>query len=102
MTLPSAEGLPWSNSKEKPKMLAFPGQIAKAALDAGMKVPTDLDGDIDAGEYPHFTVYCNVQLNRPIRWGEHWDNAKVVAAIPDDKIRTVTLEDLIQAGLEWH
>ena len=83
-------------------MIIYPGMIATAAEQAGMKVPADPDGDWDAKEYPHFNIYCNVQLARPIRWGEHWENAKVVAAIPEDKLDTVTLEYLIEQGLEYH
>ncbi len=82
-------------------MMVFPGMIAEAAEKANMKVPPDPNGEWDEKEYPHFNVFCNVQLCRRIRWGEHWENAKIVAAIPDDKIDTVTLADLIAAGLEY-
>lgn len=83
-------------------MLAFPGMIAKAAEDAGMKVPADPDGDWSADEFPHFHVFCNVQLARPVvHHGEHWGNAKIVAAIPEDQLRTTTLEDLLRRGLSF-
>ncbi len=29
-----------------------------------------------------------------------WDNAKVIASIPNDKIKTVTVNDLISLGFE--
>lgn len=83
-------------------MIIFPGMIASAAEKAGMKVPPEPDGDWDAKEYPHFNIFCTVQLCRAIRWGEHWENAKVVARIPEDKLQTVTLQDLIDDGLEFH
>jgi hypothetical protein len=82
-------------------LMAFPGMIAEAALKAGMKVPNEPDKDWDPEEYPHFSVFCNVQLNRGVRWGEHWENAKVIAAISEDDIHTITLEELIVRGLEW-
>jgi len=82
-------------------MMIFPGVIAEAAEKAGMKVPPDPDGKWDENEYPHFNIFCDVQLCRRIRWGEHWENAKVVARIPEDKLVTVTLGDLIRDGLEW-
>lgn len=82
-------------------MMVYPGMLTAAAEKAGMKVPPDPDGEWKAEEFPHFNIFCNVQLGRRIRWGEHWENAKVVAAIPEDKLDTVTLMDLIEAGLEY-
>lgn len=82
-------------------MMAYPGMIADAAKKAGMKVPENPDGEWKVEEYPHFNIFCNVQLGRRIRWGEHWENAKVVAAVPEDKLKTITLMELIEAGLEW-
>jgi len=82
-------------------MMAFPGMLATAAEKAGMKVPPDPDGEWKVEEYPHFNIFCVVQLGRRIRWGEHWDNAKVVAAIPEEKLATITLMDLIESGLEY-
>ena len=50
-----------------------------AAEQARMKHPDlELDEKWDAAEFPHFTVFCNVQLGRPITWGEHWENAKII------------------------
>jgi len=82
-------------------MMAYPGMLVGAAEKAGMKVPPDPDGEWKVEEFPHFNIFCTVQLGRRIRWGEHWDNAKVVAAIPEDKLKTITLMELIEAGLEW-
>jgi hypothetical protein len=30
--------------------------------------------------------------------GDHWENAKVVAGVPDGKIKTVSVQDLIDIG----
>ena len=89
-------------------MLAFQSMIHKAAKDAGMEVPAmelldAFDGEPtwDPEEYPHFHVFCNVQLGRSMHsMGQHWDNAKIVAAVPVEELRTVTLEGLIAKGLE--
>lgn len=75
-------------------MLAFPSMIIEAAREARMKVP-DIGGaedEFDAEEFPHFAVFCNVQLCRPMQWGEHWENVKIIAKIPNDKIKNTTLE----------
>lgn len=82
-------------------MLAFPSMIAEAATKAGIKVPEDPDSDFNRAEFPHFIVFCTVQLARPIQWGEHWDNAKVVAQFSDDEIKKATLEDLLARGLRF-
>lgn len=82
-------------------MLAFPSMLTDAAKKAGMKTP-DLseDEDFDPHEFTHFQVYCTVQLGRRITWGNHWRNAEIVAAIPDDKIKTVTPQDLDALGFD--
>lgn len=86
-------------------MLAFEGLIAKAARDAGMKVPPEeqLDqvGSWTKEDYPHFHVFCMAQLGRPMSSsGEHWENAKVIAAIPAEDLKTLTLEDLASKGFQ--
>jgi hypothetical protein len=80
-------------------MLAFPEMLLGAAEEAGMKVPPDAN-DFKGEEYPHFAVFCGVQLGSPMPHSTaHWDNAKVIAAVPEDKIRNVTFNDLVAAGL---
>lgn len=78
-------------------MIVFPDMIAEAAKKAGMKVPPDVD-NFDAEEYPHFQVYCNVQLGVPITWGNHWTNAEIIAKIPENKIKATSLNDLYKLG----
>ena len=79
-------------------MFAFKGMLAGAAEGAGMKVPPNPDGEWKADEYPRFHIFCTLQLGCAMYPGEHWDNAKVIAAIPDDQIKLVTVEDLVKAG----
>ena len=75
-------------------MIAFPSMLLKAAEDAGIKVP-DLsmskNDEFDNNIYPHFAVFCNAQLCRRMsNLAQHWENAKIIAQIPDDKIKTIT------------
>jgi len=73
--------------------------LISPAEKAGMKVPPDVN-DFEGGEYPHFAVYCNIQLGSPMPHPTaHWDNAEVIAAVSDDKIKSVTFNDLVAAGL---
>jgi len=82
-------------------MLVFPHMLITPATAAGMSVPTDAD-NFDGNEYPHFAVFCTLQLGRRMKMdGEQWRNAKVIASIPKDRITQMTLEDFLAAGLEW-
>lgn len=79
-------------------MIVFPFLLVPAAEEANMKVPPDAD-NFNADEFPHFRVFCNIQLSRAATPTEHWENAKLIAAIPDDKIRTITVQDLRDLGV---
>lgn len=80
--------------------MAFPGMLVEAAKQAGMEVPSDPD-HYDNEKFPHFHVFCGAQLGRSLAfWGEHWENAKVVAEIPEKEIRTLTIQQLVDKGLK--
>ena len=80
-------------------MLAFPEMIAPAAKEAGMKVPENLE-DFDPKKYPHWQVFCKVQLGAPMpNASAHWDNAKIVTKVSEDKIMQVSYEELVGMGL---
>lgn len=89
-------------------MLLFPSMLAPHAKSAGMPVPSDDqitamekgdDEPVKQG-FPHFFVFCNIQLGRRLTsWAEPADNAVVIAAIPADKIKTVTIDDLRELGV---
>ena len=79
-------------------MLAFPGMLVSAAEKAGMKVPKNPD-NFDMELYPHFQILCTSQLCRPMVHGEHWENAKIIAKIPEDEIMIITFKDLRELGV---
>jgi hypothetical protein len=78
-------------------MLAFPSMLLQHAEAAGMKVPPDVD-NYEPKEFPHFHVFCNVQLGRSMNWDEPSHNAEVIAKISDEKIFTITIRDLLTLG----
>jgi hypothetical protein len=82
-------------------MMAFPSMLVGAAEKAGIKIPSQPDGKWKSKDFPHFHIFCNVQLCRPIRWGEHWENAEVIAAIPETELESIKLGDLIARGLHY-
>jgi hypothetical protein len=81
-------------------MIAFRGMLVGPAQEAGIKVPVDPD-NFDANEYSHWAVYCTMQLGRRIpTMTEHWGNAKIIAGIPEEKIRSVTIEAISALGFQ--
>ena len=79
-------------------MIVFPSMIAEAAAEAGMKVPVDPEAEYDPAKFMHWHVYCSVQLGCPVTWGNHWENAKIIAKIPDKKIKKITYGQLVELG----
>lgn len=79
-------------------MFAFPGMLIGAAEKAGMKVPEDAD-NYEKEDYPHFWVFCTLQLGVPIeQWDAPWHNANVIAAIPEEDIRMAHAADIYDMG----
>lgn len=79
-------------------MLAFPGLIAPAAEQAGIKLPDDVE-NYDKSQYPHWHVFSAMQLGAPMPHAcAHWDNAKVIATLDDTEILTITPEQLEEKG----
>lgn len=79
-------------------MLAFPGMVLAPAEKAGIKTPEDPD-EYNPNEFPHFYIFCKCQLGRRMPWPTaHWENAQVIASIPEDKIKEVTFEQVLLMG----
>lgn len=84
-------------------MLVFASCLLTAAKEAGMKTPSEStmkvnNDDYKKEEFPHFAVFCVAQLARHMEAGEHWSNAEIIARIPSDKIKLVTVNDLCSLG----
>jgi hypothetical protein len=79
-------------------MIAFPGMLVKPAEKAGMKVPDDPD-NFSPGDFVHFTVFCNMQIGASMPYPSCvWDNAEVLAAIPEDELKTMLWCDIVARG----
>jgi len=82
-------------------MFAFPGMLVNAAEQAGMSFPPDAD-HFKPDVYPHFQVFCNAQLGRSFSSVEVvFVNAKIVAEIPEEDIRSTTFEHLRKNGFNF-
>ena len=81
-------------------MIAYPELLVGPAQEAGITVPEN-PREYDHAKFPHWDVYCKVQLGAPMpSWTAQWDNAKVIGRIPEDKIRLVTYKQLEELGLQ--
>lgn len=81
-------------------MVAFPGMLVNAATKAGIKIPEDTDNwEKSKDEFPHFFVFCVLQLGSSMPWaGVLFDNAKVIAGFDESEILTKTGQDILDAG----
>lgn len=82
-------------------MIALASILVPAAKAAGMKVPEDPD-NFDGKEFPHFDIFVKAQIGKATRYhGEHWDNAKMIADLSDEKVKEITIEGLMAKGFSW-
>jgi len=66
---------------------------------AGIPIPEDPNLFDEVREnYPKFALFCYTSLFRSTNWGEHWDNAKVIAGLTDEEVKTITPEQLRAKG----
>lgn len=79
-------------------MMAFPGMLVGPAKKAGIKVP-DNPEEFDRNEYTHFFVFCQMQLGRRMPYASCvWDNAEIIASIPDEEIKKVSTTSILAMG----
>jgi hypothetical protein len=76
--------------------------LVRHAEQAGMKAPTVKQADMgeyDPNEFPHFTVFATLHLGRRIPFPSAVSgNASLIAGIPEDQIRTVTVGEVLEMG----
>jgi hypothetical protein len=81
-------------------MLAFPEMLRSPAQDAGMKVPKDTE-NYNREEYPHFYIFCMLQLGRRMPYPSvHFDNAKVIAKIEEEQVKKMSFGDFCEVGFQ--
>ena len=79
-------------------MFCFAGMLENHIKNSKLKQPSDFE-NYDPNEYPHFHVFQTLHLGCPIDISSLEENANVVADIPEDTIRQITLEQLVEKGL---
>jgi hypothetical protein len=79
-------------------MIASPRLLVAPATEAGIAIPPDTN-DYDVPSFPYWHVFCVMQLGTEMPTpNTHFENAKIIASIPDDKIEVVTIEDVLALG----
>jgi hypothetical protein len=83
-------------------MLVFASMLENPAKKAGISVPPDPDNfEAEKEVFPHFFVFCAMQLGAPMPHASaHWENAKVIAAIPENELKTLSGDDIIGRGFQ--
>lgn len=81
-------------------MLCFPTMLVSAAEAAGIKIPPSMqqidEGEYDKSDYPHWTLLCSTQLNRPMTPGEHFENAKIIGTMNEQRVKTITVQECVE------
>ena len=86
-------------------MIAFASLLEEPARQAGIPVPKNSDC-FNAEKFPRFELFCKAQLGRAKtsaneHWeNELWENAKVIAGLPEEVLKTITPEGLRAAGFQ--
>lgn len=83
-------------------MIAFPELLKKPAERAGILTPDDATRFEEYAElYPHFFVFCRMQLGSPMPYPSvHYDNARIIAMFEEEDFLTLTDEDIINHGFQ--
>lgn len=76
----------------------FPEMFYNHIKDSKLKMPEDFE-NYDPEEYPHFHVFMLTHLGQPIDIAALEDNANIIADIPENAIKSVTLNDLMEKGV---
>ncbi len=80
-------------------MIAFPSMLVGCAKEAGIDVPDDIE-NYDPESYMKWHIYNIVQLGQSLPYpSAHWHNAKVIAELSEQELKSVTFDDLIEKGL---
>jgi hypothetical protein len=81
-------------------MIIFPSELVEPAKEAGIPVPPDPD-DYNPEEFVRFNIFCTMQLGQIMPNNHaHWDNAKIIARIPEEKLKTININELIEMGFQ--
>ena len=85
-------------------MLVFPEMLIEPATKAGIRTPPlseVMNNTWPSHEYPHWTVFCNIQIGGSLPdSSSHHVNAEIISKIPDNKIKTVSVEEMMSMGLQ--
>lgn len=53
----------------------------------------------EVADYPHWWQYFTIQQRLPSPFGNYLENAKIIASIPEDKVRDLTLLEILTYGV---
>jgi len=78
----------------------FPEMFLNHVEGTGLKVPEDAS-EFNKDEFPHWEVFLLLHLGRNIpNMNDIHYNAEIIAKIPDDQIRKITVNQLQALGVD--
>lgn len=83
-------------------MIAFHGMLIGPANEAGIPVPDVIPSDLESENFDHqkyikWIVYSRMQLGASMpRPDSHWENARIIAGLPDEILTMVTPKQLLE------
>ena len=78
-------------------MFMYPGMFYNHIKDSKLKMPDDFE-NYNPEEYPNFHVFMLMYLGQPIDIAALEDNANIIAEIPEENIKSVNFNDLLEMG----
>jgi hypothetical protein len=72
--------------------VSFPSELVTIAEEAGMKVPTNANRGWPEILYPHFTIFCIIQLGASLDRAD--DIARVIAGYPEHMVKLVSAKTI--------
>ena len=79
-------------------MFAFEEMFHNHIKNSGMLIPEN-SKTYNPFEFPHYYVFMNLHCGQTINTDHLYDNAKLIASIPFEELKDMTLQDFINKGL---
>lgn len=80
----------------------FEGMLVNYIPDEFLSMLPENIEEYDKNEYPHWYVFCQLHLGRPIDTDDLENNAKIIFGLSEKEIRTMTIDQLISLGCNFY
>lgn len=82
-------------------IITDPQKLADLAKEGGISVPADIN-DFFLGDHIHFVVFMTTHRGEEMPYPTApVENAKLIASLTDEQVKSITIEDLIDLGFKF-